>query len=615
MSSKNKKKKTPAVRQNNKKQEEKKKSAYSLSQKLFPAILISLAAPLTLCVFGPFDIYYGNMQEFLFSLGDFLPLCLLACLLLAVMNFVVLILLDGKAFDIGCVALASVSLMLFIQRNYMNMGVNALVGDGVGTSGVGVGMHILNALIWLVVLAGSIFAVVYLRKKHLETVMTVVTIAMIALIGMQLVSFGVTSLTSDVYVPVTERMEDADDTTASGDAKVLTFKNFSKLSDKKNVVFFLVDRFDAKYYDKMVKSDPTFFDRLDGFTYYNDYLSLYCRTYPSVTSILTGVENDFSDTRLNYFKDAYADGGHLRTLSEKGYGVNVYTKKFYAYDDAAVMSDYVDNTSGVKGYYIDDYLYLAGDMLRLSLSEYLPFCMKGVTGYMSTPDFNAHAVYETEAKAYSSDLLDVYSYLQDSTFSTVSGENRFFFIHLDGCHTPNKYGATWEEATDKEKYDTNLALKQNFDIIYQYIDQMKALGVYEDATIIITGDHPAAVSDTLLIGETGSSSDTGTRVTAMLFKKSGDAGTALTTSTAQISQDELWATILESEGIGSDELSFFDVKEGEDRERRYLFEQSAKKEKNGLDSDRIVEYKITGSGNDPANWKVFKETDIGKIYK
>jgi len=103
----------------------------------------------------------------------------------------------------------------------------------------------------------------------------------------------------------------------------------------------------------------------------------------------------------------------------------------------------------------------------------------------------------------------------------------------------------------------------------------------------------------------------------MFFKKSGDAGTALRSSTAQISQDELWNTIYESEGLLDEKtgLSFFDIPEGVDRERRYMLQIDAKPEINELEEDQIVEYKIIGSALDPDNWEVVKRINVGNMYK
>ena len=588
---------------------------YLLKRKIPLSLLLALTLPLTICLFGPFETYCGNIGEFTFSLGDFLPLCVTFGAVAAVAVFAILLLLDGLAYDIACAVVTWLSIMAFSQRYYLNLGVNALAGDGVGVTEAEPIAVVINTAIWLVAGAVVIGGMILLKKKNIAPFFVSCAVVLIAIFITQAVGFAALSATTDVYTPVTQRVEKEEETEKEPekkDASVLTYKNLNQLSQGNNVVFFLVDRFDVKYMEKLMKNEPECLEILDGFTFYNDYTSLYCRTYPAVTSILTGKENDFDGSRLNYFKEAYKDGGPLRALYENGYRVNVYTEKYYVYDDASYRSEYTANISGIKGYVIDDNAALSKDMLRLSLSTYLPFTMKNIVGYMSTPDFNAHAVYDSEAPTYDADMKNVYDYITENEFTTVKGDGQFSFIHIYGCHTPVKYNLNWEE---EESNDTNLALKQSLMIIGEYIEEMKRLGLYEDATIIITGDHPAAISDTKLIGQTGYSSDNGTRVTAMLFKKAGDAGTPLVTNTAQISQDELWNTIYESEGLTAWKSgeSFFDISEDEERVRRYLFELSVYV---GDDrADEIVEYEITGSARIAENWSIKKRTTIGRIYK
>ena len=60
--------------------------------------------------------------------------------------------------------------------------------------------------------------------------------------------------------------------------------------------------------------------------------------------------------------------------------------------------------------------------------------------------------------------------------------------------------------------------------------------------------------------------------------------------------------------------SFFDIKEGEERVRRYLFELSVTLEDKSR-ADEIVEYRITGSARNRDNWEIYKRTVIGRIYK
>ena len=612
----------------------KKNSEYSVKQKLLPSILLSLVIPLSVCFFGPFEIYYANMSEFNYSVMDFLPVCVLAVILISSLTFALLILLRGIAYDVACGVITVLALLLFIQRNFLNMGVDALVGDGVGTYGVDIVSFVINTVIWIVVIVAAVVAVVIVRKKYKELLDTVIVIAMISVIGMQITSMTVLSLTSDVWQRVDERgdLMDVD----LGDTDVLTFDGITELSAKNNVVVFIVDRFDSMYYDSLVESEPEFFDRLDGFTYYNDYTSLYSRTYPAVVSILTGYDNDFSVTRPEFFEQVYADGGHLRTMKEKGYDIDLYTKEYYVYENATVMDEYVGNIAEVAGYYIKEPFLLSFDMMKLSFSGYLPFVAKGTMGYMSTPDFNNHAEYIlVNSKGgevilpYDSDLKIVRDHINGSEFEAVNSNGKFTFIHLDGCHTPIRYNGDWEEVWN---YDTDTAIKLNFEIIFDYIDEMKALGIYEDSTIVITGDHAWSANDYLLLGESlwgdeepeeednedvEDDEDRGVRVTSMFFKRSGDAGTKPGTSTAQISQDELWNTIYESEGLLDKKtgLSFFDIPEGVNRERRYMLQVDAKSEINELEEDQVVEYKITGSALDPDNWEVVGRQDVGNMYK
>ena len=565
-------------------------------RKLFPLLLLSVAAPLTVCVYGPFDIYSGNLSEFLFSLNDFLPYTLIFAFGASAIIFLLLAFLDGIAFDVGCATVTWLSLMLFVQRNYLNLLIDGafLAGDGNNSIEFGVGAIVFNTAIWVIAGAAIITGTVLLRKKIAELVSTVAIIAMIALIGMQGVTFGITTLTTDAFTPILDRKEGQ---------KILTYDNIDQLSSGKNVVFFLVDRFDANYYEKMVKSDPTFFDGLDGFTHYSDYTSLYCRTYPAVASILTGKDHDFTLGKDAAFESFYGDGGMLGVLKDNGYSINLYTEKSYVYNDASLMDDYVDNTLGLTQYSIDNNFALARDMVLLSLSQYLPLAARGWSSYMSTPTFNNHAKYESnESEMFmvnETSTEELKTRLESSDMGTVESYGQFTFIHLYGCHDTKK--------------SSNENIKNTFSLIYYYLDQMKAMGIYDDATIVITGDHAAALSDSKMIGSANKNDD-GTRVTAMFFKKSGDSGTPLAESSAQISQDELWSTIFESEGLGSLKSgeSFFDIPEGEDRERRYIFEMYKNSKNNDLKYNRLYEYKITGNANEGESWEIVKETDVIK---
>ena len=61
--------------------------------------------------------------------------------------------------------------------------------------------------------------------------------------------------------------------------KYLSQKGMYELSSNHNLIVIVLDRLDQRYIEEMLATDPTFYDRLDGFIQYTDYTSYYCRTF------------------------------------------------------------------------------------------------------------------------------------------------------------------------------------------------------------------------------------------------------------------------------------------------------------------------------------------------
>lgn len=147
------------------------------------------------------------------------------------------------------------------------------------------------------------------------------------------------------------------------------------------------------------------------------------------------------------------------------------------------------------------------------------------------------------------------------------------------------------------------AIRGDFRMIYSYIDEMRRLGVYEDSTIVITGDHPSARDD----GEI----PTQPRITSLFVKQSGRSDEPLEYSHAQVCQDNLIATLVKSAGIKTENdygRSYFEIGEGENVTRHHNFELYD-------DGDtRIIDFAVTGKGSDFSNWKIVSDINIGSLY-
>ena len=560
-----------------------------ISAKIAPALLSALALALTLFVFGPFELYANNMEEFSFGLWDFYGAFLQIAAVIVAGLFLLLIFLPKRAFDVACTVISAISLMLYVQGTFLTLGMKSIEGDGVGDGALAEGKIITNAIIWIIIIGAAIAASVIFSKKYSGGIRTAIIFAMVVTLGMQTVSFITVSLTTEgVY----ERRDHSIER-----VEVLTHKGLDTVASDSNVIYFVVDRFSTSYFDSAAESCPEIFDELDGFTYYNDAVSLYPRTYPAITYLLSGVEYDFEMSRPDYFQHAWNNSEFLDTLEQAGYSINVYTDSYYAYEskEPGDLPDYISNRSGDTQIVVSDYEGLERDMRRLSLYRYLPFACRDMIGSISTDDFSKHvSLVSDDSAAYTTDMKEVYDYMTSHPLK-VDGEKNFSFIHIQGVHLPNKYDRDFNPATEDNKWSDVDGMIQSFKIINLYIEQLKALGLYEDATIIITGDHTSIGSDT--------KDPYYAHLTALMVKPSGVGDGELEISTAPVMQEDLHATVFASEGIDADlgyGRSIFDIAEGEARERRYYFQRMILED----GTIELVNYKIVGSAADFKNWTV-----------
>ena len=571
---------------------------FTLKQRLLPSLLVAFAISLTVFVFGTFEIYGTNIDQFGFSLTDFLGWSLLYAFMTAGIIVAILLPLRGRIFDVAFALFFWIALMLMVQGNYLNFGISSLAGDGVSGNGFSIGMLILNSAIWLAVGIGCVAAVLLIRTKHRELIRTVGTIAMITVIGMQALTFAVTSMTSDVWAKK-EHPEQL---------QLLTYQNMNHVSDEHNVIWFVIDRFDVDYYENYaLKECPEIFYNLDGFTYYDNMVSLYTRTFPSIPYMLTGVEHDYKDARVDYFAEAYSNSNFLKLLKESNYNVNIYTERYYCYEDAVPFEEYISNATKIEEVKTVKKPLLAKDMLRVSLYRYLPLATKGWTGDISTPQFEKYMDYGTQAPVFSGDMKNAYDYLDRNAMQVVQGKNNFAFIHIAGCHLPNHYNQDFSPVSPEEKDSVPSAMIQSFKIINRYLDQLKELGLYENATIIISGDHGNADPSMPM---------TRAPVAALFVKRSGSMGTKIVTSNAPVTQGDIIPAILESEGIKTDldfGRSLFDVKEGEKRVRICKFDDW-KENANGERNDEVFTFEIIGNARDLNNWKEISRGEFIGYY-
>lgn len=573
------------------------------TSRIAPSLLLALSISVMIFIVTPFEIYCNNISELTFSVADFILLQLLLALALSLFIFSILFFIPRLVYEYLYPSLLGILLMFFLQGNYLNVGLSSLGGDQIGAE-VPLSTYVWNTAIWALVIAGSILCYRLIRQK--STVRLVAMIISIAIFATQLMNFTVSSLSTEgAYDSAIERVYGK----YAEDPRFLTNKGIGSVGAEKNVIVICVDRFDTLLYvEPTMKKYPEAFSSLDGFTFYRDALSLYGYTFPSVAYMMSSMEYDHSGDRRAYFDRVYNQNQTISRLHDLGYSVHLFSDSYYDYSNANELPQYVENAIEADRDSLEtvnrfpDRFALA--ITKMSLYRIFPFLLKGPVGGVSSDTCNEYILYTSNDlsgyREYTHDTKKLYNDIQslNGRFETI-GEKNFTFIHFNGCHD-SLYDENWGKSG---KRNPIVSAKNSMKLISLYLDSIKAVSedLYRDSTIIIMGDHGKVIDPM--------KDFTAPMMAAIFVKPAGSAGTELRISDAPVAQENLWATIFESEGIDFDRTAFapsiFEIEREFDENRIYPERKFIwTKRKVGMTTYSTVEYKIIGSARDFSNWTV-----------
>lgn len=521
----------------------------------------------TIGIYLPNELYLANYSQFSGSYGVFLAItffgsiiCGLAILLVGVL------LLPKKLFKLFNLLLAGIICMGYLQIMFLNGELKALDGvDQIWSAGT----QAVNLAIWMLVI---IFVVVVGYKKELVEKACKILCIYIALI--QIVTLGVLIVTTDYS---SEQSQEA-----------MTTQGSLELAPDGNVLVFVLDCFESSWFEDIVEEDVSIIEPLADFTYYRNGTSQFAHTDNAIPYMLTGVAWK-EDIAGNYPGYAYENSDALRKIAEQGYDIGIYTGASYLSDSAKILTtNYSDNVQRV--YAPVETLKL---MTKASMYKMVPFTLKPEYLYYSGDVFSL--AKSDEVWNIDNDLLFYNSLIQRGLIINEELENTFRFYHMRGPHAPFylsgdiKYEPTGREVTLSSQGRGSLK------IVYEYLEQMKELGIYDDATIIITADHGQGY---ILDSDKTSGKPDRTSRPIFIVKKPNEHGEAMKVSNAPVSQAELLPTVLEAAGVDRSNYgrTFAEISEEEQRERMYV----------DVYSYFTVQYTINGDAADINSWDIKK---------
>jgi hypothetical protein len=279
----------------------------------------------------------------------------------------------------------------------------------------------------------------------------------------------------------------------------------------KNIVLFISDQFNGGYLENILKDHPEYKASYSGFTWYRNAVSLANYTCGSIPSLFAG--EDYSPAELNKMKG----NGYAKIMESASIMFNSFTCDNYKVSILGGSSSYLRSPRFKKINYSEKnpygrYFkqnYMTSDQevkmpqgplfIMLSLFQNSPYFLKPIiyndAGWLIFSDI---ALYGTIAGTVETEYGFV-KLLPEVSNSKETG-NTFKYIHSTLTHRPWCFKKDGTVTKPGEFADENAKSYWTRDAAYytcsgftklfiDYIDWLKANGVYDNTYIILISDH------------------------------------------------------------------------------------------------------------------------------
>lgn len=568
---------------------ERRESGRPWSKRLLDGLIPSFVLTLSFFFFSPLEMVAGSEDQILFTVGDvWLPLAafsLLAGTVLALLTS----LFKGRAHTDIMAIMGACCFAAFVQALFLNKGMPEATGISVDWNDFTRRM-ILNLAFWGLAIAIALWLAV--RRRTLSRALSVFVGVFLLLV--QSVSLGTAVIA-------------ANNAKAGEQTVRMTEAGLFSVSPKKNTIVFILDTFDTTDMLRVMQDDPTVLDPYTGFTLYKNSAGKMIPTRYAIPFLLSDTTPQVGQDFADWYANPYANSTFLSDIKDAGYSVGIYS------DDGSVHNlDYIaDETMNVKAVNRATINVKGAIKLLTQCGVYrsAPWIAKPFFWFYQD-ELNQqvldHGRTGLDTTPYTEDDAEYHKNLEEFGLSADDeGENGAFrFIHLLGAHAPYLLDESGYEASGQSDIDEQC--KGSLKIVADYIQQLKELGVYDKATIIVTADHGRW--DTFWDGGgllVNGNHDIG-RTTCPIWlvkpaQSSASNAQACKTSDIPTGHDDYAATIIAS--VGGDYTKYgtptWDVA---DERRTRLYYQLIHNGSRQIDYE-VQEYEISGDAQDFSNWK------------
>lgn len=553
-----------------------------IKQKSVSTILIcNLFLSFTFAFFQPLEYIMINPNEFLISIEGIWWIQLLLAIGISMFLSLMMIILPPKIGRISAYFSLGLGLAFLAQSLLFSRG--RLIDMDISWP-----LEVLNIFMWFGIILITTSIGLYYNGKQSKQIDAIITAIAWFLIVAQVISTTIIETEKNNYSVISPEKRE----------HYLSREGEFTLSKENNTIIFLLDSTDNFYFNRMMKKHPEMKEKLKGWTYYSNTTSVYSRTYPSITYLLTGEKTYYDQEPEIYVEEAFERSNFLKRLCDQGTDVRVFTM-----ESAMIGNNTSEFIANRTDYQILQKKELQqkntiSNMINTSIDRCLPSHLKlwlgldpeETTGFLFKENNSRLAYLHYKAP-------DFYLAINNSGISLSDQYSKAFrFYHLWGIRPGYDWDDNLTTTTDASPED---ALMGSFVAIEAYISEMKKAGIYDQATIIVMGDHGFSGGGTETLNVPAAACP------LLLVKyPNADKSIELISCTSPVSQEDLFATIemalgTKISGRGSGE-TLKEIKETDERTRYYYYTAFISDEDGEI---ALREYAINGDANKLSNWK------------
>jgi Sulfatase len=548
-------------------------------------------------LFMPLTLYMGNVGEFTVPFSAILDAYRWPAFLFLVLLGVIGALCKAERFTGYLSVLAVISILLWVQGNLLVWEYGLLDGRSIDwEKGAWRGWTDLG--LWSVFLLLVLFSGNPVRKLFVHAAVAVFCLQICFSL---LFAFRNAEAFSEKSMTVA-RDNEVDD--------------IYRFSSRKNVLHILADGFQSDIFEEIFNGGDgeTLSRALDGFVFFKENMGAFQYTHMSVPAILSGKVYRNQVPQEQFLDEAIGGKTILNAAYRAGYEVDLAVppalQRMYA------KSQYTN-------------FYLVPSNLHVTSSEYKvrdASKLFDLTLFRVAPHFLKRYVYNNQRWFVQTLLGDKKSgqqFFSHKAFLRHISENMsvdrdapvYKYLHLMLSHNPMvttedcEYAGVLPSIRDNIKNQARCGLIE----VAHLLEKMKELGIYDNATIVLQGDHGTWVTPMDLEGKSHEDKNkfivppayVGEALPLMAIKiphASGSMKTSLVLSSITDTAETIASIIgLDARFVGR---SIFDVQPGEPRERKHYLYEYERSEWAADYLDPMQEYVVNGSAYDSAAWRL-----------